>query len=74
MVKQSGLITSEKQLNDRRHIGGALVSRADVLVSTNYKDLVNVRTVMGIKKIAIVEGYGFIEIFPPTMVIKEGEK
>ena len=74
LIKKSGLIPSDKKLNDRRHIAGALVSRSDILVSTNYKDLVNVNTVMGVKKIAIVEGYGAIEIFPPQMLIGRGEK
>ena len=74
IVKNSGLISSEKKLNDRRHIGGTLVSRADILVSTNYKDLVNATTALGVKKIALVEGYGFVEIYPPSMLINNGGK
>ena len=74
LIKQTGLIPSDKKLNDRRHIAGALVSRSDILVSTNYKDLVNITTVMGVKKIAIVEGYGTIDIYPPLMLINRGER
>ena len=74
IIKNSGLIVEDKQLNDRRHIGGTLVSRADILVSANYKHLVNVKTIMGVKKIALVEGYGFVEIYPPSVIIDKGDK
>jgi len=73
-VKKLGLITGKKQLNDRRHIGCALVSRSDVLVSNNFKHLVNAQTIFGVKKVAIVEGYGFIEIFTPQMLLIAGGK
>ena len=72
IVKKSGLITEDKHLNDRRHIGGTLISRADILVSANYKHLVNIKTIMGVKKMALVEGYGFVEIYPPSVLINQG--
>ena len=74
LVKQAGMIAADKHINDRRHIGCALVARADILVSTNYDDLVNMGTILGVRKIAMVEGYGFIEIFTPRMVLKKGGK
>ena len=72
ILKKSGLIPEAKQLNDRRHIGGTLVSRADILVSANYKHLLNIKTIMGVKKVALVEGYGFVEIYPPSVLIDKG--
>ena len=74
VIRESGIIPGEKQLNDRRHIGCALVSRADILISNNFKHLVNIQTILGVKKVAIVEGYGFIEIFTPLMLTSAGGK
>jgi len=75
VIFKSGLLISEKKRNDRLHIGCALVSRADILLSNNFDDIVNAKTIMGVRKIAIVEGYGFIEIFSPKqMKIPKGEK
>jgi len=74
LVKKNGLITSDKQINDRYHIGYALVSRADVLVSMNFNHLVNIKTIRGVKGIAAVEGYHSIDIMPPVMVIGMGGK
>ena len=74
IVKKSGLITSDKNLNDRFHIGYALVSGADVLVSMNFNHLVNIKTIRGVKGIATVEGYHTIDIMPPIMLIGKGGK
>ena len=74
LVKKNGLITSEKNLNDRYHIGYALVSGADVLVSMNFNHLVNIKTIRGVKGIATVEGYHTIDIMPPVMIIGKGGK
>jgi predicted nucleic acid-binding protein len=65
VIAKSGLLSSERKRNDRLHIGCALISRADILLSNNHDDIVSVNTIMGVRKIAIVEGYGFIEIFSP---------
>ena len=68
LIAKSGVLKEKKQRNDRLHIGCALVGRADVLLSNNFKHIVNAKTIMGVRKIAIVEGYGFIEIFTPQQM------
>ena len=73
-IAKSGIIPSDQKLNDRLHIGCALVTRADIIVSNNHDDILKASTIMGVKRLAIVEGYGFIEIFNPRqMVNHKGE-
>jgi predicted nucleic acid-binding protein len=73
LVKSNGVLVSDKHQNDRLHIGCAVVCCADILVSLNFKHLVNVKTVKGVRGIAISEGYGYIEIMPPVMLTEGGE-
>jgi len=73
LVKINGMLTSDKHLNDRLHIGCAVVCGAEILVSLNFKHLVNVKTIKGVRGIAISEGYGYIEIMTPAMMINGGE-
>ncbi|MDR2589371.1 MAG: PIN domain-containing protein [Oscillospiraceae bacterium] len=70
LVKNSGLLVSDKHRNDRFHIGFAIVSGANVLVSMNFRHLTNVRTIESVRGITISEGYGYIEIMPPIMLIE----
>ena len=74
LVKQSGLLTPDKQENDRLHIGCAVISESDVLVSLNFKHLVNVRTINRVREITIAEGYKNILIMPPVMLIDRGDE
>ena len=74
VLKKTGIIPSDKHQNDRLHIGCALVSGANVLLSMNFKHLVNVQTIMGVKGIATIEGYTSIEIIPPIMLLGKGDE
>lgn len=73
LVKTTGLLVSDKHQNDRLHIGCAVVCGADILVSLNFKHLVNIKTVKGVRGIAVIEGYAGIEIMPPAMLIEGGD-
>jgi predicted nucleic acid-binding protein len=74
LVKNNGLLVSDKHRNDRLHIGCAVVYGCDILVSLNFKHLVNVRTIKGVRGIAGLGGYGHIDIVPPNMLIQEGDE
>ena len=74
LVKNNGLLASDKHQNDRLHIGCAVVSGCDILVSLNFKHLVNVKTIKGVRGIASLGGYGNIDIVPPSMLIEEGDE
>jgi len=66
-------ILKEKSLEDCMHIASALVSGCDIVVSWNFKHLVNVRTIRGAKVIAATEGYKDIIICSPTMLLEGPE-
>jgi len=73
LVKNNGMLVSDKHQNDRLHIGCAVVYGCDILVSLNFKHLVNVRTIKGVRGIASLGGYSSIDILPPAMLIEEGD-
>jgi predicted nucleic acid-binding protein len=73
LVKSNGLLISDKHQNDRLHIGCAVVSGCDVLVSYNFKHLANVRIIKGIRGISSLSGYGNIDIMPAAMLLEEGD-
>ena len=45
LVKVNGMLVSEKHKNDRLHIGTAIENYCDIIVSMNFKHLVNVATI-----------------------------
>ena len=73
LVAKTGVL-DEKHRNDRLHIGCAIESSCDVLVSLNFKHLVNVRTIRGIRGIALMEGYGNIDIVTPSALLQGGDE
>ena len=64
-------ILKEKQRDDCLHIGSALYEHCDCIVSWNFKHLVNIKTVNGVRIISSIFNYKPIDIFPPTMLIKK---
>jgi len=74
LVKSNQLLISDKHENDRLHIGCAIVYGCDVLVSYNFKHLVNVRTIKGARAISSLAGYGNIEIMPAAMLIQKEDE
>jgi len=73
LVKTNGLLISDKCEADRLHIGCAVAHDCDVLVSFNFKHLVNVQTIKGVRAISNLCGYGNIDIMPAAMLIEKGE-
>ena len=73
LVKTNGLLISDKCEADRLHIGCAVVHNCDVLVSFNFKHLVNVQTIKGVRAISNLCGYGNIDIMPAVMLIEKGD-
>ena len=72
LVKSTKLLVSDRHQNDRLHIGCAIVSGCDVLVSYNFKNLANVRTIKGVRGISSLSGYGNIDIVPANMLTEKG--
>jgi predicted nucleic acid-binding protein len=66
-------VLTQKSFDDCRHIACAVVAGCDVITSWNFKHMVNLRTVNGVRIINLMEGYRTVEIYPPTMLIEGDE-
>jgi predicted nucleic acid-binding protein len=67
-------ILKEKSFDDCRHIAAALLSGCDIIVSWNFKHIVNAKTIRGTKVITTMEGFKDITICSPTMLIGGGSE
>ena len=72
-IKSLGILT-EKSHDDCLHIGNAMSNNCDVLVSWNFKHLVNIDTIQGVRAISDLKNYKTLNIVQPTMLIQGGEK
>jgi len=66
-------ILKQKSFDDCQHIASAMISNCDVIVSWNFKHIVNPKTITGAKIVTTAEGYKDLLICTPTMLI-EGEE
>jgi Predicted nucleic acid-binding protein, contains PIN domain len=62
-------ILTPKSYDDCLHISGAVVYGCDIIVSWNFKHMVNYKTINGVKVLSYTNGYKIIEIFTPTIMI-----
>jgi hypothetical protein len=67
-----GLDRTEKSINDCRHIAASILAGCDIIVSWNFKHIVNAKTIKGTRIITVMEGYKDIIICSPTMLIEGG--
>lgn len=65
MYLKEGVITMKSQV-DAQHIAIATISRVDVLVSWNFKHIVNLERIHGYNSVNHKLGYPMIEIRTPT--------
>ena len=73
IIISHGILT-KKSYEDCLHIAVALVHDCNLLVSWNFKHLVNIRTINGVRAISNLEGYKSIDIVTPTLLIQEGDE
>ncbi|MCL1947843.1 MAG: hypothetical protein FWF51_11955 [Chitinivibrionia bacterium] len=59
----------QKYFGDCLHIACAIVSGCDVIVSWNFKHIVNYKTHMGVKAVTALEGYKELLIYTPAMLL-----
>ena len=71
-IIDEGILTP-KSIDDCRHIAAAIRANCDIIVSWNFRHIVNVKTIRGIKVITTMEGYKDILIYPPTALLEEGD-
>ena len=68
----TGILT-EKSFEDSQHIAVAVLNKCDVIVSWNFKHLVNIKTINGVRAITNLQGYSSIDIVSPEMMFQEAE-
>ncbi|HEX9984907.1 MAG TPA: PIN domain-containing protein [Thermoanaerobaculia bacterium] len=66
---QEGVVRPKMKV-DAQHIATATVHRVDVLVSWNFRDIVNLRKIHGINAVNLRLGYPMLEIRTPAEVIR----
>ena len=62
-------ILKEKSIDDCQHIAAAIVSGCNVIVSWNFKHIVNHKTIQGVKAVTAITGYPEILIYTPSILI-----
>ena len=62
-------ILKEKNIDDCMHIATALFAKCDIIVSWNFKHIVNDRTIEGVKTISKTKGFDSIKIYCPSILI-----
>ncbi|MDL2288456.1 PIN domain-containing protein [Oscillospiraceae bacterium OttesenSCG-928-F05] len=60
--------------NDRFHIAAAMHSECNIIVSWNFKHLVNVKTIEGVRVIALLNNLPQIDIYSPTVLLERRER
>ncbi len=66
-------VIAESSLSDARHIAIATVNRVDVLVSWNFKHIVNINRIHLLNSVNLKSGYHILEIRSPKEVLSEEE-
>jgi len=62
-------VVGASMLADAQHIATATVHRADILVSWNFKHIVNLRRIHGFNSINLREEYPLLEVRSPREVV-----
>ena len=64
-------ILTKKSYDDCMHIASAILSDCNIIVSWNFKHMVNVDTINGIRKITFSRRYNNIDIYAPYVFLSE---
>ena len=68
---EAGVLHS-KSYDDCQHIAYACVYNCDMIVSWNFKHMVNYKTIIGVKSVNALAGYREMQIYTPTILISGG--
>lgn len=63
-------ILRPKSFDDCQHIAAAVVNGCDCIISWNFKHIVNIKTIRGVRAIANLEGYKGIDIINPSVLLE----
>lgn len=65
-------ILTRKSYDDCQHIAAAVIYECDCIISWNFRHIVNIKTIRGVRAITNLKGYKPIEILNPS-VLSESE-
>ena len=68
-IIEMGILT-QKSFDDCQHIGVAVLNECDCIISWNFKHIVNVKTIRGVRAITNLEGYKDVEIWNPYVLLE----
>lgn len=63
-------ILRPKSFDDCQHIAAAAVNGCDCIISWNFKHIVNIKTIRGVRAITNLEGYKGIDIINPSVLLE----
>ena len=66
-------ILTQKSYDDCQHIASAVIYGCDCIISWNFKHIVNIKTIRGVRAITNQKGYKPIEILNPTVLLESEE-
>jgi predicted nucleic acid-binding protein len=66
-------ILTAKNIDDCRHIASAIMHNCDIIVSWNFKHIVNYKTIDGVKQLTLLAGYKDVTIYTPAMILFLGK-
>ena len=66
-------ILRPKSFDDCQHIAAAVVNACDCIISWNFKHIVNIKTIKGVRAITHLESYKDIDIMNPSVLLGGGE-
>ncbi len=67
-IIKMGILTP-KSFDDCQHIATAVVYGCDCIISWNFKHIVNIKTIRGVRAITNLEGYQSIDIMNPSVLL-----
>lgn len=71
-IIEMGILT-QKSYDDCQHISAAIISECDCIISWNFKHIVNIKTIRGIRAITNLKGHKPIEILNPSVLLESEE-
>ena len=63
-------ILTKKSYDDCQHIAAAVVTECNCIISWNFKHIVNIKTIHGVRAITNLTGYKAIDILSPTVLLE----
>lgn len=64
-----GILTN-KSYDDCQHIAAAVVTECNCIISWNFKHIVNIKTIHGVRANTNLTGYKSIDILSPTVLLE----